>query len=44
MGRRRRGAADGRVLLPDAEPPPGQYAAARQAADICPSGAITALS
>jgi ferredoxin len=36
-------AQDGRVLLLDAEPPPGQDAAAREAAGICPSGAITVI-
>ncbi|GAA2338250.1 ferredoxin [Streptomyces violaceusniger] len=32
---------DGRVLLPHAEPPTAHRAAARTAAGVCPSGAIT---
>ena len=36
-------AGDGRVLLLNAEPPPGQESAAREAADVCPSGAITVI-
>ncbi|MFE0374741.1 ferredoxin [Streptomyces inhibens] len=34
---------DGRVLLLDAEPPPGQVAAAHEAAGLCPAGAITVI-
>ncbi|AVZ77903.1 ferredoxin (plasmid) [Streptomyces lunaelactis] len=36
-------AEDGRVLLLRTRPSPGQDTAARQAADICPSGAITVI-
>ncbi|MFB6933302.1 ferredoxin [Streptomyces chartreusis] len=32
---------DGRVLLPQAEPTAAHRAAARMAAGVCPSGAIT---
>lgn len=32
---------DGRVLLPHAEPPTAHRAAARMAAGVCPSGAVT---
>ena len=36
-------AGDGRVLLLNAEPRPSQVAAAREAADVCPSGAVTVI-
>ncbi|MFJ5530205.1 ferredoxin [Streptomyces sp. NPDC093261] len=32
---------DGIVLLRDAEPPPGQHPAVREAASMCPTAAIT---
>ncbi|KOG87979.1 ferredoxin [Streptomyces varsoviensis] len=34
-------AEDGRVLVLDAEPPPGRRASVRLAAGVCPAGAIT---
>ncbi|CAM03511.1 hypothetical protein SACE_4242 [Saccharopolyspora erythraea NRRL 2338] len=34
---------DGRVLLLDAAPPAGEHDAAREAAQLCPAGAITVL-
>jgi ferredoxin len=33
-------AEDGLVLLRDAAPPPGEWMAARKAADLCPARAI----
>ncbi|MEU5579127.1 MULTISPECIES: ferredoxin [Streptomyces] len=37
-------AEDGRVLLLDAAPEPGpRRAAAREAAEVCPSGAVTVV-
>ncbi|WP_308401629.1 ferredoxin [Streptomyces roseoverticillatus] len=35
---------DGRVLLLDADPPPGQEAALRRAAAFCPAGAVSVVS
>lgn len=34
---------DGRVVLLDPAPPPEQHATVREAAQLCPSGAITVV-